>query len=174
MSEAGGRGGEFFRNFIKMCFYQEQYQKLLPFKYWFFFRSRKNGGNYRIIRLPIDAHRLKTIRSYVRSFNPISTRGKDYAHHIISWSLDFQTFIETCSQVQFVYCYFNSRTYYHSSMYVHSLVFPHFVLKHKTWDKIENFCRWGIYLSSGVLLVLVSQLFLIDWLSKLEFLSVDR
>ena len=43
---------------------------------------------------------------------------------------------------------------------VHSLVFPHFVLKHKTWDNVENFCRWGIYIRSGVLLVLVSQLFL--------------
>ena len=33
---------------------------------------------------------------------PISTRGKDYAHHIISCSLDFQTFIQTCSQVQVI------------------------------------------------------------------------
>ena len=59
---------------------------------------------------------------------------------------------------------------------VRSLVFPHFVLKHKTWDKI---CLWGIYLSSRVLLVLVSQLFsliiftrsgcFVIFLSDLEF-----
>ena len=151
-----------------MCFYQEHYQKLL-FVNFYTIENVNRGDRWskkdRSCKLSLwttpylnQGKRLCPSHYFLLPrFSDLHTNLQSSTSRVCTAPLILVHIITVCSM--YILC-FNTKCGK--------------TQKHKTWDKIENFCRWGIYLSSGVLLVLASQLFLIDWSSKLEFLSVDR